>query len=817
MFKKVVNIRHKFIGKKVVNSSDPVGPSKHTVRRNPCMSQPVLGLDIVDDPIPPSLDSSRTNSTENYSSALQSSPTSTWNPGAVGLGPLQIHKSTSLPVKARPSIDSIPTGGDQVRERLRTHKEVPDSKGTLMEVNRACDISQQATPRATLIRIPETPPPPPQNAPIPAIYPNQNLNQQLASGGSVSSRRTSVPRIANMPPSAFRINDDGTARLSPSIITRPSPRPILNLPTLPPTSTTISSPSTEQNTDSNSDDCPRTPHARARLSSIPALSQDGMNRECDHDNAGTDTEEEDMDMDMEDEPSPSPRSQRGQQGGSDDEDGDDLAPSGPSRDSWGPLSKTPTLRLVGSPTSAVASTASNGLVDYFSARPHPSLDPSPSRSAPMPATPVGSGSALLRPPLYQHASKSMVNILSPKAEVPPDPSTSNTKKGKMPAHTQAGGGGTDIPGVTPPYTPPGSSSGLRRRSMPIFQNTSDPPPYPSFALPSRPTTSGPRDDEGRETLPCYSNSIHLVAIMPRKMEFTAPGIQAKDRKWRRALCELEGTVFRVYKCPPGLVGGGVIGEWWEKKVGVGDAASGGAPGAGPSVKLDQRSRGGGDGERPNKLTEDVSESSGSEPRTQERFLTPPPHQNESTTTAYLSKPKWIASNLLHPITRGGSSPAALRAHSRSRSDGNPLASMENEPALRSSLNISRNWTHSSSHLNSSLVSSSTGPTNFPLPSTSPPASASRSTFALPLIHLHSSRSSTRPEVPLVPDRADLIKAYTLQHAESGLGNDYLKRKNVIRVRMEGEQFLLQAQDVMDVVDWIEVSCRSFLRATVLSV
>jgi hypothetical protein len=44
----------------------------------------------------------------------------------------------------------------------------------------------------------------------------------------------------------------------------------------------------------------------------------------------------------------------------------------------------------------------------------------------------------------------------------------------------------------------------------------------------------------------------------------------------------------------------------------------------------------------------------------------------------------------------------------------------------------------------------------------------------------------------------------MQNAESGLGNDYLKRKNVIRVRLEGEQFLLQAKDVPSVVEWIEV-------------
>ncbi|EEB98276.1 hypothetical protein MPER_02245, partial [Moniliophthora perniciosa FA553] len=54
-----------------------------------------------------------------------------------------------------------------------------------------------------------------------------------------------------------------------------------------------------------------------------------------------------------------------------------------------------------------------------------------------------------------------------------------------------------------------------------------------------------------------------------------------------------------------------------------------------------------------------------------------------------------------------------------------------------------------------------------------------------------------------PDKEDLIKAYTLQNAESGLGNDYVKRKNVIRVRMEGEQFLIQARDVPEVVSWIE--------------
>jgi len=49
----------------------------------------------------------------------------------------------------------------------------------------------------------------------------------------------------------------------------------------------------------------------------------------------------------------------------------------------------------------------------------------------------------------------------------------------------------------------------------------------------------------------------------------------------------------------------------------------------------------------------------------------------------------------------------------------------------------------------------------------------------------------------------LVKTYTLQGAESGLAADYLKKKNVVRVRLQGEQFLLQAESPKDVVDWIE--------------
>lgn len=50
-----------------------------------------------------------------------------------------------------------------------------------------------------------------------------------------------------------------------------------------------------------------------------------------------------------------------------------------------------------------------------------------------------------------------------------------------------------------------------------------------------------------------------------------------------------------------------------------------------------------------------------------------------------------------------------------------------------------------------------------------------------------------------------MKQYSLQNGESGLAADYVKKKNVVRVRVEGEQFLLQTESAKDVVDWIEVS------------
>jgi len=48
-----------------------------------------------------------------------------------------------------------------------------------------------------------------------------------------------------------------------------------------------------------------------------------------------------------------------------------------------------------------------------------------------------------------------------------------------------------------------------------------------------------------------------------------------------------------------------------------------------------------------------------------------------------------------------------------------------------------------------------------------------------------------------------VKQYTLQYAESGIAFDYKKRPYVLRVRVEGEQFLLQCRSASDRNGWLE--------------
>ncbi|KAI7941942.1 hypothetical protein MJO28_011969 [Puccinia striiformis f. sp. tritici] len=223
--------------------------------------------------------------------------------------------------------------------------------------------------------------------------------------------------------------------------------------------------------------------------------------------------------------------------------------------------------------------------------------------------------------------------------------------------------------------PPGSFP-YRHQSMYELRPPMSLPSYEASLQSSGATrhTVIPREEEGREKLPPYNCAIHLEGWMPRKMEFKSPGVQAKDRAWRRQYVIVHGTMIRVYRSDP-------------------------------------------------------------------------------------------------------------HAHSVAASD-DPYSS---------------HFVH--------------GKSTSPLASKCGMSSNSNSTVAPPL-HFHQGQYDSAPVTSL--KEAALVKAtqfpthhnclhrvYSLQNAESGLAADYVKKKYIVRVRAEGEQFLLQAKDDRGVIDLIE--------------
>ncbi|KAH9441861.1 hypothetical protein Pst134EA_032125 [Puccinia striiformis f. sp. tritici] len=99
--------------------------------------------------------------------------------------------------------------------------------------------------------------------------------------------------------------------------------------------------------------------------------------------------------------------------------------------------------------------------------------------------------------------------------------------------------------------PPGSFP-YRHQSMYELRPPMSLPSYEASLQSSGATrhTVIPREEEGREKLPPYNCAIHLEGWMPRKMEFKSPGVQAKDRAWRRQYVIVHGTMIRVYRSDP---------------------------------------------------------------------------------------------------------------------------------------------------------------------------------------------------------------------------------------------------------------------------
>ncbi|GAA5851213.1 hypothetical protein JCM8547_004169 [Rhodosporidiobolus lusitaniae] len=251
------------------------------------------------------------------------------------------------------------------------------------------------------------------------------------------------------------------------------------------------------------------------------------------------------------------------------------------------------------------------------------------------------------------------------------------------------------PGSPPPPSQPASPADARtsrpttattsrlHRPRSMYELRVAPPEYtaPLYRRPGldQPQVIQPREEEGNEGLPAYSCAVHIEGFMPRKMEFTAPGVQAKDRAWKRQYVVLHGTSIKIYKFD--LRTHPIAGEEdWS----VIPAAIVGLEDGPPPLHFHEGEYGVGKDGNANGLG--------------------PLHSHK------------------FPLSIGDA-----KAKAKSRILEGSTAAAQNQ----------------------------------------------------------------------------LLRHYSLQNAESGLAADYLKRKHVVRVRAEGEQFLLQAKDDRGVIDLIE--------------
>ncbi|KAG0646911.1 PH domain-containing [Hyphodiscus hymeniophilus] len=63
--------------------------------------------------------------------------------------------------------------------------------------------------------------------------------------------------------------------------------------------------------------------------------------------------------------------------------------------------------------------------------------------------------------------------------------------------------------------------------------------------------------------------------------------------------------------------------------------------------------------------------------------------------------------------------------------------------------------------------------------------------------------SKRSEVPVPAKKGPFLKSYNLQHADVGIAADYFKKRYVIRVRAETDQFLLSCCKIETFVQWLQ--------------
>lgn len=260
--------------------------------------------------------------------------------------------------------------------------------------------------------------------------------------------------------------------------------------------------------------------------------------------------------------------------------------------------------------------------------------------------------------------------------------------------------------------------------------------------------------------------MHIEGNLARKMEFSAPGVQSRDRSWKKHYYILRGTALFVYKFDPHRF----------------------------PLKVDHP-------------------------------IVPTTNEEECEENLHVHMPGERRVSLSTTVAPGGASPrrssldgpasagAPAAPGSRRGSISAALTNIATDTGRRGSLPGPSPLSAGAGHARQSSGSSSMAAAGPSTGSPSAPNSDGKDTqlFNTPRKASVSSVSSATSQSTSIAShfqQNQLIKVYTLQNAESGLAADYVKRKNVVRVRSEGEQFLLQTDSARDVVDWIEVSLLS---------
>lgn len=333
-----------------------------------------------------------------------------------------------------------------------------------------------------------------------------------------------------------------------------------------------------------------------------------------------------------------------------------------------------------------------------------------------------SPSVLRRPSLYTQTSQSMFN-LTPARTLEPLPPLAPLGENAIPDWAQ------------PPPTPATHHPQLKRR---LSAGDADPPPpmyepLASFGAPG--PACRPRDEEGREKLPGYWCGVHIEGTLARKMEFVQPGVQAKDRGWKKFYFVLHGTALFVYKFDPTKV------PLRQGEPYLTCSSAEAERYLHVHLAPEQRAR------TPVQATP---------------IQTPPPQNNGRRNTVGLEGAIGTIAHAVHSRRSTISSASGPPSRARTIGPGSEGPDAKNPDLF-----------------------------NKPGPRRPSVNDVASSTASAPIAsHLPFAHNG-------------LLHVYSLTGAESGLAADYKKRLHCVRVRAEGQQFMLQTDTARQCVQWIE--------------